>query len=128
MVTRSSRSDRPFQLALTDCGHGEETKGKGKKVEFLTDTAALAPFQVAANDIIATPLGVYTTVIGVRDGALWLKWPGGIESPASPAPAKARTKAELEDYGYTRRPQSAHIQRSIDERLAVRVNFVTYAQ
>ena len=92
-------------------------KGKGKKVEFLTDDASLAPFEVGVNDIIATPLGVTATVIGVRDGALWLKWPGGIESPASPAPAKARNKSELETYGYSRRPQSAHIQRSIDERL-----------
>lgn len=92
-------------------------KGKGKKVEFLTDSAALAPFEVEMNDIIATPLGVTCTVIGVKDGALWLKWPGGIESPASPAPAKARNKSELETYGYSRRPQSAHIQRSIDERL-----------
>ena len=95
-------------------------KGKGKKVEFLTDDEALSPFGVAMNDIVATPLGVYTTVIGVKEGALWLKWPGGIESPASPAPAKARNKAELETYGYSRRPQSAHIQRSIDERLSVR--------
>ena len=41
-------------------------------------------------------------------------------SPASPAPEKVKTKAELQAYGYSRRPQSAHIQRAIDERLNVR--------
>jgi len=92
-------------------------KGKGKKVEFLTDAASLKPFEVSANDMVSTPLGVHATVIGVREGALWLKWPGGIESPASPAPQKARNKAELETFGYSRRPQSAHIQRAIDDRL-----------
>ena len=94
-------------------------KGKGKKVEFLVDEEALKPFDVAVNDIIDTPLGVSATVIGVRDGALWPNWPGGIQSPASPAPTKARNKAEIETYGYYRRPVSAHIQRSIDERLRV---------
>ena len=94
-------------------------KGKGK-VEFLTDKASLEPFDCEANDMINTPLGVTCTVIGVRDGALWLKWPGGIESPASPDPKKAKNKEELGVYGYHRRPQSAHIQRSIDERLRVR--------
>ena len=97
-------------------------KGKGKKVEFLTDATALAPFDVQMRDMIATPLGVQCTVIGVRDGALWLEWPGGIQSPASPAPAKAKSKSELETYGYVRRPQSAHIQRSIDERMRVRAD------
>ena len=82
-------------------------KGKGKKVEFLTDDAALAPFEVSMRDMIATPLGVQCTVIGVKEGALWLEWPGGIQSPASPAPAKAKTKAELETYGYSRRPTSS---------------------
>jgi hypothetical protein len=95
-------------------------KGKWKKVEFLVDAEALAPFDVAVNDIIETPLGVTCTVIGVRDGALWLQWPGGIVSPASPAPAKATNKTELQTYGYNRRPQSAHIQRSIDDRERVR--------
>ena len=94
-------------------------KGKGKKVEYLTDKDALAPFDVDVDDMIATPLGVFATVIGVREGSLWLKWPGGIESPASPAPAKAKNKQELETFGYNRRPQSAHIQRSIDTRLRV---------
>jgi len=92
-------------------------KGKGKKVEFLVDEAALKPFEVAINDIIDTPLGVSATVIGVKEGALWLRWPGGIESPASPAPQKTKNKEDLATYGYNRRPQSAHIQRSIDERL-----------
>ena len=94
-------------------------KGKGKKVEYLTDKDALAPFDVDVDDMISTPLGVFATVIGVREGALWLKWPGGIESPASPAPAKAKNKMELETFGYNRRPQSAHIQRSIDTRTRV---------
>ena len=94
-------------------------KGKGKKVEYLTDKDALAPFDVDVDDMISTPLGVFATVIGVREGALWLKWPGGIESPASPAPAKAKNKQELETFGYNRRPQSAHIQRSIDTRTRV---------
>ena len=92
-------------------------KGKGKKVEFLTDKAALEPFEVDVNDMIATPLGVFATVIGVRDGSLWLRWPGGIESPASPAPQNAKSKEQLASFGYNRRPQSAHIQRSIDQRL-----------
>ena len=93
-------------------------KGKGKKVEFLVDPDALKPFEVAVDDIIETPLGVCCTVIGVRDGALWLKWPGGVVSPASPAPQKATSKEALTTYGYNRRPQSAHIQRSIDQRSA----------
>lgn len=92
-------------------------KGKGKKAEFLVDEAALAPFEVQVNDIIDTPLGVSATVIGVRDGALWLNWPGGIQSPASPAPQKTKNKDDLATYGYNRRPQSAHIQRAIDQRL-----------
>ena len=54
--------------------------------------------------------------MGVRDGALWLQWPGGLISPATPAPQKVVNKEGLETYGYYRRPQSAHIQRSIDER------------
>ena len=91
-------------------------KGKGKKVEFLVDAAALAPFNVAVNDIVETPLGVCCTVVGVRDGALWLKWPGGIVSPATPAPQKVQNKEALATYGYNRRPNSAHVQRSIDER------------
>lgn len=95
-------------------------KGKGKKVDFLVDADSLAPFEVQVRDMINTPLGVQATVIGVRDGALWLEWPGGIQSPASPQPAKAKNKVELETYGYSRRPPSAHIQRSIDERLRVR--------
>jgi hypothetical protein len=94
-------------------------KGTGKKVEFLVDEEALKPFDVAVNDIIDTPLGVSATVIGVRDGALWLNWPGGIQSPASPAPQKTKNKDDLATYGYNRRPQSAHIQRAIDQRLAL---------
>jgi hypothetical protein len=95
-------------------------KGKGKKVEFLTDPAALEPFDCRVNDMINTPLGVYATVIGVRDNTLWLKWPGGIESPASPAPTKVKNKSDLAEYGYNRRPQSSHIQRDINDRLTVR--------
>ena len=95
-------------------------KGKGKGPAFLDTPEALAPFEVNVRDIIATPLGVQATVVGVKDGSLWLQWPGGIISPASPAPQKAKSKVELESFGYARRPQSAHIQRSIDERLRVR--------
>ena len=78
---------------------------------------ALLGFIVAATWMIATPLGVQATVVGVKDGSLWLSWPGGIISPASPAPSKAKDKTQLEAFGYSRRPQSAHIQRSIDDRL-----------
>ena len=94
-------------------------KGKGKKVDFLTTPEALAPFDMQVRDIVDTPLGVQATVVGVKDGALWVQWKGGIVTPASPAPTRAKTKSELETYGYARRPQSAHIQRSIDERLQV---------
>ena len=94
--------------------------GKGKK-EFLVDPASLQPYGVNARDIIKTPLGVEVTVLGVNraDGLLWVKWPGGIESPV---PSKAKTKTDMEAFGYVRRPQSAHIQRSIDERLAAYFN------
>jgi hypothetical protein len=98
---------------------GKGKKGKGK-VEFLTDAAALAPFDVNVRDMISTPLGVQCTVVGVRDGALWLEWPGGIVSPATPAPESAPSKERLLEFGYARRPESAHVQRSINERLRVR--------
>lgn len=89
---------------------------KGNKKEFLGDPASLAPYNVGLRDIIKTPLGVEVTVLGVNraDGLLWVKWPGNVESPL---PSKAKTKADMEAFGYVRRPQSAHIQRSIDERL-----------
>uniref|UniRef100_A0A7S2HLP3 Uncharacterized protein n=1 Tax=Haptolina brevifila TaxID=156173 RepID=A0A7S2HLP3_9EUKA len=90
-------------------------KGKGK-VEYLTTPEALAPFDMKANDIVATPLGVECTVHGVMNGSLYLKWPGGIISAATPAPQVTKSKVELETYGYHKRPQSAHIQRSIDDR------------
>ena len=61
-------------------------KGKGKAPAFLTDAEALKPFDCDVRDIIKTPLGVTATVVGVKDGSLWLEWPGGIVSPASPAP------------------------------------------
>jgi len=89
---------------------------KGKKVDYLTTAAALAPFDVQPRDIVATPLGVQATVVGVHNGSLYLQWPGGLISPATAAPQKVHDKAGLEAYGYYRRPQSAHIQRSIDER------------
>ena len=95
---------------------GGKKKGKKGKVEYLTTPDALAPFDLNVRDIVATPLGVECTVVGVRDGALWLKWPGGLISPATSAPQTVGDKAGLEAYGYHRRPQSAHIQRSIDER------------
>ena len=65
-------------------------KGKGKGPAFLFTPEALAPFNVAVNDIVATPLGVQCTVHGVKDGSLYLKWPGGLISPATPAPAKVK--------------------------------------
>ena len=94
-------------------------KGKNKGPEFLVDDEALKPFDVAVNDIIDTPLGVSGTVIGVKDGALWLNWPGGIQSPASPDPQKAKNKEDLEKFGYKRRPQSTHLQRDWDERVSL---------
>ena len=49
---------------------------------------ALAPFGFSSvNDIVATPLGVQCTVHGVKEGALFLKWPGGLISPATCAPS-----------------------------------------
>ena len=92
-------------------------KGKGKKVEFLVDDEALAPFEVKVNDMIKSPLGVVCTVVGVRDGSLWIQWPGGAVTPAATEPEKVHDKAALNQYGYSRRPQSAHIQRSINERV-----------
>ena len=62
-------------------------KGKKGKVEFLNTPEALAPFNVGPRDIIATPLGVQAEVHGVMNGALYLKWPGGLISPATPAPS-----------------------------------------
>jgi hypothetical protein len=86
---------------------------KGKQAAFLVDEEALRPFECQVRDIIQTPLGVRGTVLGVRDGVLWIRWPGNIESPTPP---KAKTAADLAAYGYVRRPTSAHIQRSIEER------------
>lgn len=91
-------------------------KKKGKKLEFLTDDASLAPYAVSVRDIIQTPLGVEATVLGVNksDNQLWLLWPGNISSPL---PSKAKSKEEMETFGYQRKPQWSHIQRSIDERM-----------
>jgi hypothetical protein len=113
---RPERSTSPTSLSALVLDMGK--KGKGKAPAFLETPEALAPFSVQVRDIIATPLGVEATVVGVgsKDGALYLCWPGGIISPASPAPAKAKNKSELEAFGYARRPQSAHIQRDITER------------
>ena len=70
-------------------------KGKGKKAEMLTDPVSLKPFEVCANDIIQTPLGVEATVVGLDASSqvLVLKWPGDIQSPMPP---KCRSKAEME--------------------------------
>jgi len=90
---------------------------KGKKGPALvTDAEALKPFDVNLRDIIATPLGVECTVVGVKDGALMLQWPGGLISPATPAPSTVHSVQDLGRFGYHKRPQSAHIQRTIDER------------
>jgi len=90
-------------------------KGKGKKKEMLTSEADLKHFEVRVNDIIQTPLGVLANVIGMdkESGVLWLRWPSDIESPMPP---KCQSKAEMEAFGYVRKPDSAHIQRSLDER------------
>ncbi|KAL1524149.1 hypothetical protein AB1Y20_019058 [Prymnesium parvum] len=94
---------------------------KSSKKELLVDAASLRPYGVNYRDIITTPLGVEVTVLGVNrvDGLLWVRWPGNVDSPV---PSKAKTKHELEDYGYFKRPTSAHIQRSIDERTAAYFN------
>ena len=90
---------------------------KGKKGPALvTDAASLAPFNVNVRDIIATPLGVETTVVGVKDGALMVMWPGGLVTAATCAPSKAHNAQELSVFGYNKRPASAHIERSINER------------
>lgn len=92
---------------------GKGKKGKGKKAEMETTGPAMEAFGVHLNDIVMTPLGVNATVLGVSSGALWLQFPGQIKAPLPP---KATNKNEMESYGYVKRPQSAHIQRSIDER------------
>ena len=90
-------------------------KGKGKKKEMCTAEADLKHFDVRVNDIIQTPLGVLATVIGMdkESGVLWLKWPSDIESPMPP---KCQSKAEMEAFGYVRKSNSVHIQRSLDAR------------
>ena len=93
---------------------GKKGKGKGPAIE--TTPEALAPFGVSMRDLVATPLGVECTVVGVKDGALMLQWPGGLVSAATTAPQKVKDQAGMETYGYSRRPQSAHIQRALDER------------
>lgn len=102
-------------------------KKKGNKKEFLVDAESLQPYGVRVRDIIKTPLGVEVTVLGVNraDGLLWVRWPGNVESPV---PSKARNQSDMESFGYIRRPQSAHIQRSIDERLAAHFNQQYYGQ
>ena len=100
---------------------------KGKKGATLDTTPeVLAPFGVSLRDLVATPLGVQCTVVGVKEGALYLQWPGGIVSAATAAPQKVGDKAGLEAYGYSRRPQSAHIQRSLDERERMLYNHRRY--
>ena len=85
---------------------GKKKGKKGKKgPELLTSDEALAPFDVKVRDIVSTPLGVECTVVGVRDGSLYLQWPGGIVSAATAAPQKVHDKSAMELYGYHRRPQ-----------------------
>ena len=76
-------------------------------------------------DIIVTPLGVEATVLGVneKDGLLWLQWPGKITSPL---PTKAKSKADMEKYGYYRKGGWAIIQRSIDSRALQEFNHKFY--
>uniref|UniRef100_A0A7S4FAM5 Uncharacterized protein n=1 Tax=Chrysotila carterae TaxID=13221 RepID=A0A7S4FAM5_CHRCT len=88
-------------------------KKKGKKEPMDTSPLALQPYGCAPRDIIQTPLGVKATVLGVQKGDLWLQWPGDIKAPL---PSRAKTKADMEAYGYIKQPPWLHIQRSIDER------------
>ena len=53
------------------------------------------------------------TRIGRHEQVLWLKWPSDIESPMPP---KCQSKAEMEAFGYVRKSNSVHIQRSLDAR------------
>ena len=105
-------------------------KGKGKKggAAFLTTPEALEPFGVQVRDLVSTPLGVQCTVVGVKEGALYLQWPGGIVSAATCAPQKVHDASALALYGYHRRPQSAHIQRSIEERETALYNHRRYGK
>ena len=54
-------------------------KGKEKGPELLTEPEAFEPWGLALNDEISTPLGTIVTVIGVKGGQLWVRWPGGQE-------------------------------------------------
>ena len=92
---------------------GGGKKAGGKKQDFDTSSEALGIFGLNKYDILDTPLGVEATVVGVVKGKLWIEWPGAIKGPL---PDKATCKAEMEVYGYKRRPTWAHIQRSIDDR------------
>ena len=100
-------------------------KGKGSKVAFSKDADKLAPYGCSGEDIIVTPLGVEATVLGVneKDGLLWLQWPGKITSPL---PTKAKSKADMEKYGYYRKGGWAIIQRSIDSRALQEFNHKFY--
>lgn len=108
-------------------------KGKDKGPEMLTDAAAFAPWDIELNDEITTPLGATVIAIGVKGGLLIVRWPGGYECASGldvkkhekaeinqltspPVPDFAKDKGQLEQWGYERRPQSRHIQRSIDQR------------
>ena len=95
-------------------GGGKKKKGKGPAME--TSDDALAPFNLKFRDMVSTPLGVIATVAGTKDGSLYLEFPGKIISAATCAPQRVKDQTGMEAYGYTRRPQSAHIQRSVDER------------
>ena len=100
-------------------------KGKGSKVAFSKDADKLAPYGCSGDDIIVTPLGVEATVLGVneKDGLLGLQWPGKITSPL---PTKAKSKADMEKYGYYRKGGWAIIQRSIDSRALQEFNHKFY--
>ena len=86
---------------------------KGKKDAIDKDPVTLAPWGVKVSDIVRTPLGVDATVLGVSKGSLWLQWPGNVKAPL---PNDAKTRADMERFGYVKRGNSAHIQRSIEER------------
>ena len=78
-----------------------------------TDEATLAPWAVRCHDILRTPLGVDAVVLGVSKKQLWLRYPGDVKAPL---PADAKTRDDLVRFGYTRRGEAAHIQRTLDER------------
>jgi len=115
-LSRRGCSRQPLAAPLVSMpkkgGKKKGKKGKGGGA-METTPAALQPYGVGVRDIIQTPLGVEATVLGVQKGDLWLQWPGAVKAPI---PSRAKSKTDMEAYGYFRKPQWSHIQRSIDDR------------